>query len=440
MFFSIAIPTYEMRGNGVDFLEFSFQKIHTQSFKDFEVIISDHSINQDIQILCNKWSNRMNIQYYKNDSKRGSSSSNINNAVSKCKGEWVKILFQDDFLFEYDSLEKIYNHINKNPNISWIATACEHSNDGLNFYRPFYPKWNEDIQYGNNTLSSPSVISFKNKFEDNILFDENLIWLMDVDFYKRMYDLYGEPAYISDINVVNRTWGSRLSDTIDDSLKNNELKFLVKKYKDMEDKSEFYFNRLCNLKFDNNVIYSRGIVDINEHLPTLRKYASECKHVTEMGTRFAVSTFAFLIASPEKFVSIDLNYHFFKPFETEVLEFASECGVDFKFIEADVLKIDIENTDLLFIDTLHTYNQLSMELRRHEKNVNKWIILHDTITFGEKDEEFYRNGDISDEISNKVVDKRGIYIALMDFLEENKKWKIKEHFINNNGLTILERI
>ena len=95
---------------------------------------------------------------------------------------------------------------------------------------------------------------------------------------------------------------------------------------------------------------------------------------------------------------------------------------------------------MLFIDTLHTYNQLSKELRRHEKNVNKWIILHDTITFGQRDEDFYQNGAISDEITGEKVEKRGLYTALTDFLDENKNWKIKEHFTNNNGLTIIERV
>ncbi len=203
---------------------------------------------------------------------------------------------------------------------------------------------------------------------------------------------------------------------------------------------EEFFNRLCNLKFDHSTLYSRGIVDINEHLITLREYASKCDHVTEMGTRFAISTFALLIANPKKVVSIDINYHFFKPYESEIIDFAKKCGTEFEFIEADVLKLDIQKTDMLFIDTLHTYNQLSKELRKHEKNVNKWIVLHDTITFGQRDEDFYKNGVISNEIIDDEVEKRGLYTALTDFLEENKNWKVKEHFTNNNGLTIIERV
>ena len=204
--------------------------------------------------------------------------------------------------------------------------------------------------------------------------------------------------------------------------------------------TELIYSNLCNLRYPINELYSRGIVDINEHLPTLRKLAEQCDHVTEMGTRKAISTLALIIANPKKVISIDLNYHFYAPYENETNEFAKYCQTDFQFIEADVLKIDIEKTDMLFIDTLHTYNQLSKELRKHEKNVNKWIVLHDTVTFGDRDENFYQNGIVSDEIKNDFISKRGLYNALIDFLEENKNWVIKEHYKNNNGLTIIERV
>ena len=40
-----------------------------------------------------------------------------------------------------------------------------------------------------------------------------------------------------------------------------------------------------------------------------------------------------------------------------------------------------EKTDLLFIDTLHTYTQLTKELELHSKNVNKYMLLIRSILF-----------------------------------------------------------
>jgi hypothetical protein len=68
------------------------------------------------------------------------------------------------------------------------------------------------------------------KNNDLIFFDENLNWLMDCDFYQRMFLKYGEPSVLNEITVVNRTWGARLTDTIPQSLKDKEFKMLQLKY------------------------------------------------------------------------------------------------------------------------------------------------------------------------------------------------------------------
>ena len=228
-FFSIAIPTYEMSNKGVEYLEFSFNILLKQSFKNFEVIISDHSKNDDIKDLCYKWLDILNIKYYKNTYKIGGSSPNINNAIKHSNGEWIKFLWQDDFLYSENSIDDLKNIIINNKNCIWIASACEHTHDGINMYNTHYPKWTDDIHIGNNRISSPSVITIKNN-NNKLYFNEDLIWLMDVEYYKRMHILYGEPIYLNNINVVNRTWNNSLSNTLSDEIKNNEIKLMFQKY------------------------------------------------------------------------------------------------------------------------------------------------------------------------------------------------------------------
>jgi hypothetical protein len=48
--------------------------------------------------------------------------------------------------------------------------------------------------------------------------------------------------------------------------------------------------------------------------------------------------------------------------------------------------VEIERTDMLFIDTWHKYGQLSEELRMHSPNVDKYIVLHDTTSYEYRDE------------------------------------------------------
>lgn len=179
--------------------------------------------------------------------------------------------------------------------------------------------------------------------------------------------------------------------------------------------------------------------DINEHMETLYKYGLECDHITEMGVRYGCSTWAFLKSNPQKMISYDISYHD-RNIINEILNITKEYNINYHFILADVLQIEIEKTDLLFIDTLHTYNQLTNELNQHASKVNKFIILHDTELFGSVDESIYSHA--SNIIKNINISKTGLINALNDFLksENGKNWKIKETFKNNNGLSILERI
>ena len=227
-YFSIAIPTYEYGGKGVDFLEYSFEKIKIQTFKNFEVVISDHSKNSDIEDLCNRWKNIFKIKYIKNDHGRGIISPNINVAMKNCGGKYIKILFQDDFLLGSSSLQITYDFIKSKKEINWMATSFYHSIDGINMYRPLVPEWNNEIWTGKNTMGCPTGFCIKN--ENIILFDENLNWLMDVDFYKKMFDKYGEPEICEDFTVVNRTWGERLTDTINQDIRMNEFNIMINRY------------------------------------------------------------------------------------------------------------------------------------------------------------------------------------------------------------------
>lgn len=172
--------------------------------------------------------------------------------------------------------------------------------------------------------------------------------------------------------------------------------------------------------------------DINEHLPVLREYASKCDHITEMGVRGVTSTWAFLDAKPKKLVSYDIGKH---PNVDEALVIAKEAGLNFEFYEKDVLKVDIEETDFLFIDTFHTAAQLERELELHSGKAKKYIGFHDTHTFWE-------NGELpeSDLIaSNKTNCGRGLRYALEPFLVSHPEWKIEYKTDKNNGLTIISR-
>ena len=162
--------------------------------------------------------------------------------------------------------------------------------------------------------------------------------------------------------------------------------------------------------------------DINENVHVLYNLAKECETVIEMGVRTGVSTRAFL-NTDVKLISFDivLNSQVQKLFDM-----AKKHCKDVQYIKENVLDIEIEEVDMIFIDTLHTYNQLKEELKLHGNKAKKYLAFHDTYTFG-----------LRDEIGSG---KKGLMTAIIEFMRDNPHWKFKIHKTNNNGMTVLERV
>ena len=225
---SVAIPTYESHGRAEEFARFQFEKLLKQTYRNFEVVISDHSKDDVIEKVCKEYKDNLNILYIRNESGRGFSSYNINNAIRYCRGDIIKFLWFDDFLWDDRSIQDTYEAFDSSTN--WLVSACEHTkDDGKTFYRKFYPRYNDEIYLGNNTISSPSVLSIRNT-EDKIYFDNRLIWLMDVDYYKRLFEKYGLPKILNKITVVNRDHPHQLSHVMDPKIKEREYYMMLEKH------------------------------------------------------------------------------------------------------------------------------------------------------------------------------------------------------------------
>ena len=199
--------------------------------------------------------------------------------------------------------------------------------------------------------------------------------------------------------------------------------------------------------------------DINEHLPTLAKYASECSVIAEMGVSSIRSTWAFLkglcetSGESKELFCVDIE-DIFMGFVTHK---AQEAGIKLEFLKENSATVNFgKPVDLLFIDTWHVYGHLKRELAHHHANVRKYIILHDTEGDALLGETVRFWCDFGPEGASKGLkayvkrmadtmgytedeSARGLKPALDDFLETHPEWKVHEIFTNNNGLTILRR-
>ena len=185
--------------------------------------------------------------------------------------------------------------------------------------------------------------------------------------------------------------------------------------------------------------------DIREHLPTLTRYASRCESVTEFGVRGVVSTWALMAGRPARLTSFDLDHYTQFGVTDGVLEAVAKAnGVEFRFIQEDVRKTDkVGVTDLLFIDTLHAYKQMKMELMLHADKAKKYLVFHDIVSFGNRNEagmvakDGWPSG-LRNYFQN-LEDREGINPAIVEFLRDNRQWMIEEMLTYNNGLLVLRK-
>lgn len=187
---SIVIPIHDMKG-GAEFLWRSINMLTEQTFQDFEIIIT----------------------------KEGKMAENTNAGIKRARGEFIKILYLDDVLASKDSLQRIVNNLSGST--QWLITGCDTNPS---------PYWTDNIITGNNRLGSPSVLTFRNYFENNLLFDERMSWLLDCDLYHRMYERYGPPKILGEINVLMGIGDHQMTNILTDQEKLSEFDILKTKY------------------------------------------------------------------------------------------------------------------------------------------------------------------------------------------------------------------
>jgi len=168
---------------------------------------------------------------------------------------------------------------------------------------------------------------------------------------------------------------------------------------------------------------SKGFRDdsVKPHMHIFADYASQCNSITELGIDSGCATLAFLNSGCKKVYSYNVVT---SPNALKIKQAAREDGMFFKLSSKDNLKVKINKTDLLYIDTDHWYGQIKAELEHHHPRVKKWIMMHDTETFG---------------TVNPFDGRPGMRAAIYEFLEAHPEWQMKEHFEIGHGLTILER-
>jgi hypothetical protein len=154
--------------------------------------------------------------------------------------------------------------------------------------------------------------------------------------------------------------------------------------------------------------------DSPSRFDTYTRYARQVDSIVEFGVYTGLSTAAFLTGVPKKIRSYDITDEYLSVLPD--LEFhAVSNNIDFQFKIGNSLDIEIEEADLLFIDTVHKKKHTQEELRLHSAKIKKFIIFHDTTAWP------------------------GVFEAATEFLINNNNWHIVEHCNRESGLLVLRK-
>lgn len=187
---SICVPTY----NNVKETERLISSILEQTYADYEVVITDDSDNDDIEKLAQEISDER-IRYVHNANKLGHIF-NWNAAIDRAEGDYIKIMFSDDWFTYPESLDEFVKMLEGRPEADLAFSNSMQVSEKESYKRIvsdfFIPRLKEDWRniFLGNEIGAPSGTIYR---KNGIKFDEKSNWASDLELYLQL--LHKNPCF-----------------------------------------------------------------------------------------------------------------------------------------------------------------------------------------------------------------------------------------------------
>ena len=197
---SICVPTYER----VDFLQRLLESIKIQTFRDFEVIITDDSKTEAVSTYIKGYTNDFQLYYHKNTPALGTAR-NMVEGKKYARSQWMKIIHDDDFFASEHALQSYADAIASGAKIIFAGFNIYLEDTGVSTDNSISQKQFRKISrdpsllFGHNLLGPPSVLMVHNSIKE--VYDPSLRWFTDVEYYYRV--LAKENGYYIDRPLVS---------------------------------------------------------------------------------------------------------------------------------------------------------------------------------------------------------------------------------------------
>ena len=200
---SICIPTY----NGERYLRDTLDSVSKQTYTDLEIIINDDCSSDETVIVANNYAKYdKRIKIYQNTKNIGLVQ-NWNKTIRYASGKYLKLMCQDDLLYEMCILEQM-QVLEKYQEVSLVTTASFIIDDyGKKYFKR--KEFNKDIiidgkkiikksiSSGKNFIGEPSLIMYRKEAIKKVgIYNEKYNYVPDWEFSLRLLEL-GNLYYLS---------------------------------------------------------------------------------------------------------------------------------------------------------------------------------------------------------------------------------------------------
>ena len=218
---SICIPAYKR----VDYLKRLLDVIASQTYKNFEVVITDDSgKDNSVENFIQGANFEFKVVYIKNPVPLGSPL-NWMESFKYATGEWIKIMHDDDAFASDKALEAFVTAIEDEVNKAKKDNTISNKAFKGFIQHPFR-------LFAKNIIGPPSVMLFKRNITEQ--FESRLKWIVDWEFYIRLalkYKLkyFNEPLIVVSYNESQITNACALNPAVEIP----EIMILYAKYGDV---------------------------------------------------------------------------------------------------------------------------------------------------------------------------------------------------------------
>lgn len=201
--FNIIIPTY----NNLVLFKKALNSVLNQDFRDFKVLITDDSSNDEICNYCRDL-REDRIVYTRRGDRSGGAVGNWNNGLSLATGRYIIVLHHDEEFGDTHFLSRLYCSFSKGHDLVISDIRVKEEGKQLRkgringIAKKLFFKFPVSL-FAINAIGPCACLGFSRQLIQE--FDKNLTWLVDAEWYYRLIKSSKSMIYIQDSIVKSNS-------------------------------------------------------------------------------------------------------------------------------------------------------------------------------------------------------------------------------------------